>query len=746
MRLVRLISGLLCSLVVAASTHAVQAQTYRHAGTEFDSLRRLLLPEEKRFQIGVAEFHHHGLLNEQGTNVLVVTADRKPMATRVLQQGPGDFCRVAFETAGQQREYLLLYGGVPPRADNVPEWTNGSGLLLETHEYRQCNLNSFASVKEAFESSKRIGSGYVNTVKHGSNPFTLIPAPFLSRYTGTLHITAPGEYGFLTSSEDCSFLLVDGEVVISAPGRHGPQRRAKRGARKDIRLEQGPHSFEYYHAASGPNAIMVAAWEKDPRSDKPAPVAIPSSVFHADSVGSALVGSPEGRHEKLLPHFAFEITGSVPLPDNPKHLLGVQFQNLSPPALMTKSKMVWEFGDGQTSDQPSPEHVFLRPGLYSVKLAIQRGVRKVDIAYSIQVDQRQDRPKELHELDRYLPILETYDAAKLDAASLQQLVAAYLWKAELIVSPKGGVRKGDALDGTLVDPAEETRLLAEREGAAREYLVRAVDAAGVAFTGDSVAEGDEVLFRLARVAGPIARDRLGDSQLAGQIWQGASQRISRPELRSECQLAAADIALNDLLIPGYAKSLLDKASASIGQAEAGNVVSRLHRIWGDYFAATGDRSQARENYADAARFLPSDRSHAEQTAWRGAHSRSTEQFLRSGRYGRAAEQLRAWQGEFPSDKFDGYMHLLFARYWLGRENYAAAVAQADQILVVNPTSPYADRLLALAAEAEEKRERFDRAVATLESLLRDYPGSPLVPHVQKETKRLESLRKKSTND
>lgn len=743
MQLVRLVCGLVFGIAALAPLPIAQAQTFRHAGTEFDAVRQVVVPEETRLQVGVAEFHHHDLLNDEGTNALVVTADRKPVATRVLQIGPGDFCRVAFQIAGQQREYFLLYGGNPPKADNIPAWTATVGLLLETREYRPCNLNRFESVKDAFDGSKRIGSGYVDAVQHGCNPFTLTAAPFLSRYSGTLHITSPGLYGFLTSSQDCSFLLVDGELVISAPGRHGPQRRAKRGTRKDIRLEQGPHRFEYYHAASGPNAIMVAAWEPNPRDAKPAPTAIPPSVFHADSVGEVLVGPPETRQEKMLPHFTFEITGSVPLPDRPEHLLGVQFRNMSPPALMSKSKMAWDFGDGQTSDQPSPEHVFLRPGVYRVKLAIQRGVKKVDITYTIQIGQRQDRPRELPELDRYLPILDTYDARKLDAASLQQLVAAFLWKAELTVNPKADTRK-EPDEGEGVDPAEEDRLLAEREIAAREYLMRAIDVAKVAFTDDSVAEGEEALFQLAQLAGPTARDRLGNSRLAGQIWQGAMQRISRPDLRVECQLAAADIALNDLLISDYAKSLLDKATATIGQAETGNVVSRLHRIWGDYYALIGDGARARDNYAEASRFLPSERSHAERTAWRGAHSRSAEQFLKSGRYDRAAEELRAWQNEFPMDKLDGYLNLLFSRYWIGRENYAAAVAQSDQLLAINPASPYADRLLALAAEAEEKRDRVDRALATLQSLLRDYPGSPLVPHIQTEIKRLETLTEKPT--
>ena len=741
MRLVRLI---VFSLLTAAFLSPALGQTYRHAGTEFEALRRVLIPEEKNWRIGVAEFHHHGLLHDDGKNVLVLTVDRKPTATRVLQQGPGDFCRVAFQRVGDQREYFLFYGGQAPRSEDIPEWTAHDGLLLETREYHQCNLNRFESVKEAFDSSTPIGSGYVEAVGQGSNPFRLTPGPFLSRYSGTLHIPSAGKYGFLTSSEDCSFLLVDGEVVISAPGRHGPQHRARPGTRGEVQLEQGDHKFEYYHAATGPNAMMVAAWEPNPGGGKPAPVAIPPSTFRADSVGQVLVGPPETQKEKMLPHFSLEITGSVPLPENPQHLLGVHFQNLSPPALLSKSKMQWDFGDGQTSDQPSPDHVFLRPGLYPVRLAIQRGVKKLEIAYTVQVDQRQDRPKDRHELDLYLPILESYVPAKLDAASLKQLVLAYLWKAELVVSPREDDKEtaDEPGEGQPADPAAETRLLLEREAAAREFLVRAVDAAKAAFLDNSAATGDEPLFELAELAAPVAREQLGDSRLAGQIWQAAAQRISRPELRAECQLAAADIALNDLLLPDYSKGLLRQAGIAIGKGAAGEAASRLHRIWGDFYAATGDGAQARKEYTEADRLRSTDRSQIEQIAWRGAHSRSTEQFLKSGRFGQAAQQLHTWQNEFPSEKLEGYMHLLFARYWAGREDYAAAIAQADQILIVNPDSPYADQLLALAAQCDEKRGRIDRALATLQSLLKDYPGSPLVPEVRAELQRLEALPKK----
>ena len=741
MRSIGLIIGLFLCMVGASGAFHVQAQSFRHAGTEFRALRRMLVPEDKTLEVGVAAFHHEGLVNDEGTNVLVVTADRKVVPTRVLQRGPGDFCRVAFQTDGQQREYMLFYGGAAPSVDDVPKWTSQAGLLLETREYRQCNLNSFESVKQAFENSSRIGSGYVRAVNQGSNPYTLTPGPFLSRFTGTLHIATAGNYGFLTSSQDCSFLLVDGKVVVSSPGRHGPQRRARRGTRKDVRLESGSHVFEYYHAASGPNAMMVAAWEVNPKSDKPAPAPIPAEVFGADSVGAVLVGSRETQKEKLLPDFKFAITGSVPLPDNPRHLLGVRFENTTAPALLTKSKVAWDFGDGQTSDQPNPEHVFLQPGMYPVRLAIQRGVKKLETTYTIEVDQRRDRPRDLPDLDRYLPILETYDVAKLDAFSLQQLVSAFLWKAELTISPKGG-NATVAADGSALEPNEEARLALEREAAARDFFLQAVNTAKVGLLGDSAAKGDEELFELVQISGPIARDRVGDSRLAGQLWQGAAQRISRSDLRAQCELAAADIALNDLVNPGYAKGLLDRTTAAIGQAETGNIVSELHRLWGDYYAATGDGAQARKHYSDAAQSRETTRNHAEQTAWRGAYSRSAEHFLKYRLSSRAAEQLRTWQDEFPADKLDGYMQLLFARYWMGRGNYAATVAQADQVLVVNPASPYADRLLALAAEAEEKRERIDRALATLQSLVHDYPGSPLFSHAQTQIRRLEAKLQK----
>ena len=111
--------------------------------------------------------------------------------------------------------------------------------------------------------------------------------------------------------------------------------------------------------------------------------------------------------------------------------------------------------------------------------------------------------------------------------------------------------------------------------------------------------------------------------------------------------------------------------------------------------------------------------------------------VRTGELDRAAKQLRAWQDEFPAEKIDGYLTLVLARYWAARGEYAPAVALADVQLAVNPNSPHIDQLLVLVADCEVKRGQVDRALAFLNQLLKDYPGSPLVPVVRENIAKLD---------
>jgi PKD repeat protein len=505
--------------------------------------------------------------------------------------------------------------------------------------------------------------------------------------------------------------------------------------------------------------MMVAAWEPSPKEAKPKPAAIPPEAFGANAVLREAAGPPTTRGEKNIPDFLLNVTGCVPLPDNPLPLVGVQFEDASPKALLSGAKHVWDFGDGQTSDKANPVHVYLRPGLYRVKLSLRRAGRPIDVTNRVYVDQpRIENEKNLPTLANYLPALESYDARTLDAAGLRQWIAAYQALADAVVADaEEKLAKSGATD------AEARREpMAAAAAASAKYIAAAVEAARVALVEGTGAKGDEDLMALARLAGPMARDQLGDPRIAGTIWMAASKRVSGTELRGECQMEAADVAINDLSDTTRAKPLLDSATTALPSVKSGQVASRLKRVWGDYYAQeaarktdqaereTGDAAAkamlaakkdgeaARKAYREAESLVPARRNAVERVAWQGARGRSTEQYLKTGEYGRAIAEIRQWQDEYPADKVNGYLTLLYARYWTGRGSNGPAIALAGQLAAVNGDSPYIDQLLMLAAECYANDGTADRAIATLERVLKAYPGSPWVPAVKE---RLEQIQK-----
>lgn len=727
---------------LAASADRAFAQSFFRGGTEFNALRQVTVPGGKAYTIVVVEFLHHGEINADGRNVVVAAQNKELVPLRVSQLGPGDFCRLAFQTVKGQTEYGVFYGGPPPR-DAPPDWTCRDGLLLETRQFQSCNFRDRDSVRKAFDSAKTIGADYVDSVFHGHNPFTLRREPFLSRYTGSLDLPNAAKYGFFTTSQDCSFLSIDGKLVAAAPGPHGPTHWAFRGTRHDVQLTAARHEFQYDHATASPNATMVAAWEIAPTNPKPSrPVLIPPEVFGSNHVAHLTPGPLAMRTVRQPPDFTAKIVGETPVPDVDIPLVGVQFRENSSKAVGAQVRARWDFGDGQTSDAPNPTHVYLRPGLYSVKLSIRRGGATVETTNRIEVDRPPLPPQDKqHTLIEYLRIVEQYDAKTLDAASLLQLVRVFEAKALALANRNGKPARKKPAPTDAKRPGGKRpapRKPAETDDAPADedrYFALAVAAGKAAFAEDSAAKGDADLLNIARLTAPIARYKLGDSLTAGQIWRDAGRRLSAPEAKAECETAAADVAINDLVKAAAAKPLLDAATQRLGNPP-GSLASELHRVWGDYYAATGDGRSARKAYLAADRAVVSSRNYVERTAWLGAHARSTEEFLKQKQFVRAIEELRRWQQEFPAEKIDGYWTLLAARYWAGRGKHAQAIAQVEQLQAVNPDSPYLDQLLWLAAESEGLRGRKDRQKATLQSLLKDCPGSPLVPKAKRELERL----------
>ena len=646
--------------------------------------RRVQLPQGGALPaIVMTEFFTQGALTPGGTNLAVHDNRNSPVPWKVLQAGPGDYCRIAFQTVPKERAYRIYYGG-KAKTEKSESWAGSTGLMLETRHWQNCNLNYLDSLRDAWKSAEPYGKAYVPGVFHRYNPFWPDPVPFLSLYQGTFRISRAGHYRFFTSSQDCSFLLIDGRPVAASPGWHGPVYDAR--VKGEVNLGAGTHEFQYYHAASGGDACMVAAWQP-PGAAKPEQ--IPPSAFGSDVI--AQFPTVPVKHPR---EYAVEIAGEVPLAESKLPMVRVQFRTVSRSSA-SRPRLHWDFGDGQTSALSDPVHIYLTPGLYKVSMRssgeseAQAIVNRVPIRCAL-VFADEKHPGD--QLAQYLPLLDKYRTAGLDARSLLQLVRAF----DQGGFPARAVKAGQAGILATAQPTNETSAL-----------------------------------ETVRLVGDLLRDKLDDPKAAVAFWEGAV-KVLRPETwKAEFEIEAADNSLNQLLQTDLAKKLLDSAAARLGQGGEPPLASRLNRVLGDWHARKGDKAAARMAYARAMTLLDSRKSAVEQDAWRGAFSRSTEEFLRDKAYDRARTELRNWQEQFPIDKLEGYLTLLQARYCVARSKWAQVVALAGDLLAVNPDSAYADRLVYLAARCEEKLGHGDRARASYQSLITDYPGSPLV----KEAKR-----------
>lgn len=639
-----------------------------------------LAPGGANPRIVVTQFFTHGQLHGSGQNLAVFDAKHQLVPWRLLQVGPDDFCRLAFQVKPKEHLYTIKYGGDPAPVASPP-WTASTGLLVETHHWNACDLHSLSSVRHAIAVSKSYGSDYVPSVFHRYNPLEPAREPFLSVYRGTLFIETPGRYVFFTSSQDCSFLLVDDREVVAAPGAHGPVGDAR--IRGEIELtKRGPHRFEYVHAAAGPEACMVAAWQP-PNSAKPEP--IPPESFGSDLVVRLPAAGPWAATGSRLHDFSIDVLGEVAFHEEQPPLVRVKFHSLSGSAT---GKVHWIFGDGQTSSQPDPVHVYLHPGIYPVKLSSPGEPARLAARNRVEIGRAvalKEPSAQADMLSAYVAVLEKYDVGSLDPPGVLQLV---------------------------------------RASEAAGQLARAAKAGHEALLAGTMAGDETSAHALATCLVPMLRDRLDRPADARAVWQATSRTVHRHLWKAECELEAADISLNDLLDAAKAKDFLHSAGSRLEQASDPVLQARFERLRGDLSARAGDGPSAVAAYREAEESRRSQKPVVEQAAWRGAFSRSTEAYLHDRAWQQAIAELRRWQEECPGDKAEGYLSLLLARYWAGRERWEPAIAMANDLIVSNPESIYAGQLVLLAAECDVKVGRRDHAVERLKRFLADSPGSP----------------------
>jgi tetratricopeptide (TPR) repeat protein len=678
--LAQLMLGAAVSLSIAADA---PAQTAWHEGRRWKARRIVDVqpPPASDSEVCVVTFFCHGEITKAQPGILVLSGST-PVPFRVIQQGPGDFIRLAFQPLKRKTRYQIYYGGTEKKATS--EWTPAHGLLLEVRRFQNCDLTRLASVRGAFERSDPIGAAFVPNVFIGNLPCASNETPVLARFTGRLQISQQGRYRFYTSSRDASWLLIDGKMIVAWPGCHGPIRQARHFG--DVELTPGVHRFEYHNASTGGGFMAVAAW-RPPGKSKVTP--IPPETF--GSVRVARMERVELRSGGVLPDFLVEPWAEATLGAGHPPLVKVQFR-----VTARGQSFRWDFGDGQTTTSANaPSHVYLRPGEYVVRCSRPRSRSMIENRVRIDPPWHRLASKDAQaDIADWLQTLNAYDVTRLSAENLRQLVIVHRELGDYATAAKIG------LTGLQT----------------RGKRVRPHDPASAAALAETLAE--------------LLDRRLGKAKEAIGVCDFALAMKPTGEPAARLWLLSADLALQQ--DRDDVKQRLAQAAKLIGDRSPGESRRALAALQGDLYRRLKQPAAARKAYAAARKLSVSETwDLRRRIAMQGVFSRAVEQHLRSGKIDDAGTELQKWSRQIPDCKLDGYYALLRARCDLARGRYSRARLEVGDLLAVDADSPYADRLLLVAAEAQARLGDKSKANDLLDRLIRDYPGSPLVPSARR---------------
>lgn len=613
-------------------------------------------------------FYHGGRAQKDGADIRVTHSSGRLLPHMVLQAGPGDFIRLAFSSEGKTGTfyvYLSNRRAGPAKYD----WSPEGGLILETRKFKggyPGNLHSMRQI--AGSSGPSFGKAFVKSVFHGFNVFGPDDA-YVSIYEGTIQAPSTGRYVFCTSSDDASFLLVDGKEVVSWPGGHGAVGDTRHNAAVD--LDAGAHRFEYLHVNLGGPGIAVAAWQP-PGAARIWP--IQPNEFGWPAQGD--VGRVESRVGSSA-DFQCEVVEEHEY-ESGRMAVMVRFKENSE---NDTDQHEWLFGDGLVGAGGSVSHVYFSEGDYVA--ALRSGQKEV--RNRVRVERRWWRAMKGYSSDaaKFTSVAKRYDYSRLSPRALM-----------------------DAMDffAAVEEKGEEYRVAA----AALERL-------------------DEMTPEAAAKAALVYTDkqRWNDAPKAADLLVKVEKVVEKePQALASVLLAEGDVYFYFLHDNIRALEVYDRiVSRFAGRLKEHTVRIAKIRI-GDVYRKEARYEEAQRAYSDAERLKiykwPEDR----LAVRKGALFAEVEQALKADDIETARETLDTLEWEFPGERLRGESSLLRGRLALKQKNYHEAEKQFMDLVNVNPRSPYAADCLHSAALALEAMGNQEEAGKVRERLAAEYPESP----------------------
>jgi PKD repeat protein len=619
-------------------------------------------------ELALVDFFSDGHSLPDGSDVRVATEDNRLVASHVLMAGPGDRVRVVFALVKPAKRYYIYFGNPnpgPPKA-GLEDVKYQQGLLLEMRQWTGGAVDNFKQVEESWARNQPVlGRTIWDKAFIGLNPFGEQEQTIM-KMTGVLSVARDGEYMFAMSADDRGALYLDGQPVLFCAQQVGDVRINAKHA-----LTKGKHAILLYHVNTGGPMSLSVAW---------LPPGLPPTANNWSIVDRTALGAPLRSQAGAMEELRKTLTADFDIDREGECFFAEGYSQryrfaAYPPKVAAKLTYDWDFGDGQTSNVPETQHVFLTDGNYPVKLTVHAGVNSdtQTIRLAVSRDYEHLDNRSVDEVAIHARMVETYNLSREPDNWMPRLGWLELKAGNL----------GPAL------AAGEKVAQAKRHADSADTL--------------------QLLQELTRQAA-----EKGQLDAALKVWDAVPKD-------SDIQPAATAYFSRMLLwwAGDYARALQVLQPYASGDA-ANSAVLPLKRLYAEALLLNQKADDARKILS--ALPIEGDKNH--EAAISGASARTVEYYITQGDWESGEDAWDVWMARYPADFAQGYSLLLKTKLMEAKKAPQAAARIAEAFARAVPGSSYSPQLLDRASKLLETTD--PARSSELRKLLKQrYPEDPL---------------------
>ena len=205
-----------------------------------------------------AKINDGGLLPEPVPSALVVDAQGRSLAHKVVWRNRSEGIALVFEPPKKGRKVFIYFRGLE-EPTSEPSRTFHPGVFLYTR-YGEGRLYDAKRLRSENVITGNTSMKMTSRFGHGQNPLGGNDH-YISYYTGWINLPEPTTIYFAAVSQGDSELHVDGKEVAEGESL----KTGRKGQHGDTeKLDAGFHHIEFFHYASGENQMKQAVWKRNP--------------------------------------------------------------------------------------------------------------------------------------------------------------------------------------------------------------------------------------------------------------------------------------------------------------------------------------------------------------------------------------------------------------------------------------------------------------------------------------------------